>query len=184
MSQVMEQLRTDHVNLSRIFSLLDLQMREFDRAGAPDLELMTDILDYALNYPELCHHPTEDLVYRRLMERDPSSSAVVLDLIEEHRKLTLITRKLADLLRQISLDGEIPRDKLGALGHEYVAVNRRHIEREETTVFPLAEKALGDQDWIEIEAAMSGDDPLFGAETADRYRTLYRSIVELPPEPA
>jgi hemerythrin-like domain-containing protein len=183
MSRVMEQLRTDHVNIARLISLLDLQMGEFDRAGAPDFELMTDILDYALNYPELCHHPTEDLVYQRLMERDPASSAVVLDLLEEHRKLTLITKEFADLLARVVLDGEVPRERLGALGREFVATNRRHIEREETIVFPLAEKALTDQDWAEIDAAISADDPLFGAEVADQFRALYQSIVELPPEP-
>jgi len=183
MSRVMEQLRADHVNMARLLSLFDLQIRVFDQAGAPDFELMTDILDYALNYPELCHHPKEDLVYRRLMERDPASSAVVLDLLEEHRKLTLLTKELDDLLARIALDGELPRERLGALGREYVAVNRRHIEREETIVFPLAEKALRDQDWDEIQAVLSGDDPLFGTEVADQYLALYQSIVKLPPEP-
>ncbi len=181
MSQVMEQLRTDHLNMARLISVLDLEMRTLEGAGAPDFELMLDILDYALNYPELCHHPQEDLVYRRLMERDPVSSEVVEDLLEEHEKLTAITKEFAELLRGITLDGEVPREKLGALGREYVAVHRRHIEREEITVFPLAEKALREEDWVEIDAAISGDDPLFGPEVADRYLALYKSIITLSP---
>lgn len=181
MSQVMAQLRTDHLNMARLISLLDREMRTFEEAGTPDFELMLDILDYTLNYPELCHHPREDLVYRRLMERDPVSREVVEDLLEEHNKLTLITKELIELLRGITLDGEVPREKLGALGREYVAIHRRHIEREEITVFPLAEKALKEEDWVEIDAAISGDDPLFGPELADQYLALYKSITTLPP---
>ena len=181
MSQVMEQLRTDHLNIARLIDLLDIEMRTFEGAGAPDFELMLDILDYNLNYPELCHHPKEDLVFRRLMERDPVSSKVVEDLIEEHKKLTVMTKELAELLRRITLDGEVPREKLGALGREYVAFNRRHIEREDIAVFPLAEKALREHDWVEIDAAISADDPLFGPEVADQYLALYKSITTLPP---
>ncbi len=181
MSQVMEQLRTDHLNMARLISVLDLEMRTLEGAGTPDFELMLEILDYALNYPELCHHPKEDLVYRKLMERDPVSSEVVQDLLEEHKKLTMMTKEFAELLRGITLDGEVPREKLGALGREYMALNRRHIEREEITVFPLAEKALKDEDWVEIDAAISGDDPLFGGEIAAQYLALYNSITALPP---
>ena len=75
----------------------------------------------------------------------------------------------------------MPREKLGALGHEDVAINRRHIERQDITVFPLAEKALREEDWVEIDAAISGDDPLFGPEVADQYLALYKRIVALPP---
>ncbi len=181
MSQVMEQLRTDHLNMARLISVLDMEMRTFEGAGAPDYGLMLDILDYHLSYPELCHHPKEDLVYRRLMERDPVSSEIVEDLLEEHKKLGVMAKEFAELLRRITLDGEVPREKLGALGREYVAIHRRHIEREEITVFPLAEKALKEQDWVEIDAAISGDDPLFGPEVADHYRALYDSITALPP---
>ncbi len=181
MSQVMEQLRTDHLNMARLISLLDMEMRTFEEAGAPDYELMLDILDYHMSYPELCHHPKEDLVYRRLMERDPASSEVVEELLEEHKKLTVMTKEFAELLRGITLDGEVPRERLGALGREYVALNRRHIEREETIVFPLAEKVLREQDWVEIDDAISGNDPLFGAEIADQYLALYNSITALTP---
>ncbi len=181
MSQVIEQLRTDHLNMARLISLLDPEMRTLEGAGTPDFELMLNIMDYNLNYPELCHHPKEDLVYRRLMERDPVSSEVVEDLLEEHKKLTVMAKEFAELLRRITLDGEVPREKLGALGREYVAIHRRHIEREEITVFPLAEKALREEDWVEIAAAISGDDPLFGAEVADQFLALYQSIVMLPP---
>jgi len=60
-------LRLEH---NRFDDLLDLIEDQLDHADLPDRELLRNIVDYFSGYPERCHHPVEDLVYRKLRARN------------------------------------------------------------------------------------------------------------------
>ena len=80
MPRAIAQLQLDHRNMTR---LLDLLRRELDayRAGqALDVDLLGSIMEYSLHYPDLCHHPLENLIYEKLVQRDPAAGAKVGDL--------------------------------------------------------------------------------------------------------
>ncbi len=54
------------------------------------------------------------------------------------------------------------------------------MEMEETAFFPAALKALGPEDWAEIDAQVSDpDDPLFGAKVEKRFAALRQEILDL-----
>ncbi len=180
MPRVLRQLRNDHVNMAKLLDLLDSQVRLFDEGGAPDYDLILDIMDYTMNYPDRCHHPIEDLVFRKLMARNPASRPVVEELLEEHAALARRTKQFAEALERVVLDAELPREEIAKLARDYVAVNRRHMEREERTVLPLVRETLEDDDWAEIEAALRGEDPLFGERVHQQYLALHQAIVGTP----
>ncbi len=51
---------------------------------------------------------------------------------------------------------------------------------EETAFFPAAPKALGPEDWAEIDAQVSDrEDPLFGAKVERRFAALREGILDL-----
>jgi hypothetical protein len=55
---------------------------------------------------------------------------------------------------------------------------------EEDVVLPLAERALTEADWREIDAAFrANDDPLFGPRPAEEFRKLFQLILNLAPPP-
>lgn len=177
MAKVLDDLRRDHVNMGKLLDLLEAQLRRLEEAGAPDLDLMLDILDYARDYPDLCHHPKEDLVYRRLMERAPETRAAVEELLSEHEVMVRGTKDIADTLNSLLLDAEVPRAGVVERLRDYIALNRRHIDKEEADMFRRAEAALSDADWNEIDAAIAADDPLFGGAAREKYRALRHNIV-------
>lgn len=183
MSRVMRQLRRDHVNMTRLLGLLDMQLLVFDDGGAPDYHLMLDIMDYTMNYPDQCHHPKEDLVFRKLMERDANLRPLLEELLEEHVTLAEMTRAFAEALGKVVLDAELRRERVAKLARDYITATRLHMEREETIVFPRALDILGDEDWDEIDAEITADDPLFGTEVEARYLALHQSIISAPPPP-
>ena len=169
--------------MEQLLGLLEAQVRRLEDAGAPDYDLMLDIMDYAMNYPQRCHHPKEDLVFKKLMERDSSSRPLVEDLLQEHETIAESTVETYEALRNIVLGVEVPRHRAVASVRDFITLNRRHIDKEETKVFPLALKSLKDEDWTKIDAAISADDPLFGKTVQKQYRALRKSIVETSPEP-
>lgn len=183
MPRVIEDLRREHSNIARLLDLLERQVELLESAGAPDYSLMLEIMEYTLNYPDLYHHPKEDLVFRKLIERDANAAAAARELIEEHEALGRATREFADTLRNVSLDAEVPRAHVIARAREYIDLNRRHMEKEETNVFPLALQSLEAGDWAEIEAARApGEDPLFGGALERQYDALRESIFGQAPE--
>ena len=136
MARVLQQLLRDHANMAKLLDLLDAQLLLFDAGGSPDYNLIMDIMDYTSNFLDRCHHPTEDLVFRRLMRRDPGSRQVVETLLQDHQALAQLTYQIAEALTTVVLDADMPREQIAHLAWEYVDVNRRHMEKEEATVLP------------------------------------------------
>lgn len=183
--RMIQGLRRDHANLARLLDLLEREMDVFDRAGRPNYEIVEAILAYCRNYPDECHHPKEDAVLAKLRMRDADGAATVGDLEGEHRELAALTRRLAESVDQVLMEAEMPRDWLTEVGRRFVTAYRRHMEREETTFFPAAARALAAQDWAEIaERMVDPEDPLFGVKTAERFEALRRDIQSLASEQA
>ena len=57
MVKILDDLRQDHRNLSWLWDLLGRELNIFKEGGRPDYDLVEAILDYCINYPDLCHHP-------------------------------------------------------------------------------------------------------------------------------
>ena len=64
-------LRLEHGNLSKLLGLIENQVAAADAGMPMDEQLLSLASEYFYDYPDRCHHPKEDLVYRRLGERDP-----------------------------------------------------------------------------------------------------------------
>jgi len=177
--RIIDQLQIDHRNMRQLLRILEKEMTVYSDGGIPDFDLMQEILDYTLHYPDMIHHPREDLLFRRLLIRDPASKAAVGDLIEEHGKLAELTRRFAAALHNAAHDAELPREWFERLAGNYIAATRQHMATEETTFFPRALAALQDSDMAELDVLTSPvDDPLFGGSIEKRYLDLHRRIAD------
>ena len=177
-------LREEHGKMTKLLDILEREIKGFNEGGSPDYDLVTSILDYCLNYPELCHHPNEDLLYRKLRARDRRAAEEIGDLEEEHAVLTGMTRQFAATVRNVLTDAELPHGWVAQLdwdvrmAQEFVDFNRRHIEMEENRLFPAAARSLTLTDWIEINAAVADNvNALAGAQAWSHYQTLHEEIL-------
>ena len=178
MSEVIETLRRDHLNLAELLGMLEDQMSVFDEGGRPDYELLAGIVDYCLNYPDLHHHPMEDCVLAKLHEAAPEAAAKVGDLVARHKELGELTRRLSASLQQILNEAEVDRTAVVKLSKDFIEAYRSHINSEELYFFPAAEIALSDADWEAVACSIANlDDPLFGTEVAEEYRQLHETIM-------
>lgn len=179
MSQVIAQLREDHANIARILDLLAREVIAFNQGRAPDYYLVELILDYILGYPQLVHHPKEDLLFERLQSRAPDAAADVGDLKREHAELATLTRRFSAAVGNILHDAELPREWFVDVANDFLTFMRRHMQMEEVTFYPAALRALSDEDWRQIDAVIEAPaDPLFGGKVDARYRVLYDEILE------
>ena len=168
---------TEHVNFAALLDLLELHLDRFHRGEPPDYELMLDIMFYMTHYPDVLHHPKEDLAFARIAERDASTRAVVDGLAEQHAHLKRDGNALVVALDDIVNGSITSRDHVEAPGRAYIAAFRRHMEKEEAHIIPLAAKLLDGEDWAIIDATILRlEDPVFGKTLDQRYAALRRQI--------
>lgn len=67
MSNLVEQIHQDHVNVSKVLDLIEAEVGRARDEQAPDLELLEDAMRYMVNYSDLIHHPKEDSMFARLV---------------------------------------------------------------------------------------------------------------------
>ena len=179
MVEVISALRREHRDMAKLLNALERQLAAFDRGDRPDYEIVQAVIDYCLTYPDLSHHPREDLVFERLRARDPETAESIGNLQAEHEALAERTRRFAAAVSDVLLEAEMPRDALHKVAWDFLNYYRKHISMEETRFFPAALEALKPEDWraIESEADKRGD-PLFGEEPEEHFKALRRNILD------
>ena len=178
MAETIRLLQEDHKNLAKLLKVLERQIAHFEDGGEVDFDIVRGALDYCLNYPDLCHHPKEDLVFQHLLARDPRAADMIGDLEADHRGLAEATRKMAAAVHQLIEGGGRPEAWFGDTARTFLDAYWRHMEMEETTFFPIALQELTDADWAEIDAAVTEmTDPLFSGRVEERYKVLRNEVL-------
>lgn len=127
------------------------------------------------HYPDLFHHPKEDLVFEKVKKIDASARFVVNELMGQHVVLRESGAKLLENLEAVMAGAMLARVSVEAPGQTYIAYFRQHMHQEESQIFPLAAKRLSDADWSAVNAAAAfAVDPLFGQSVHERYLALHR----------
>lgn len=176
--EVMESLRREHVAMTKLLDAFERQLNEVERGGQPDYDIVVGVVDYCLAYPDLYHHPKEDLVFERLKQRDAELAEAAGDLLAEHETLGALTRQLGDAVRKILLEAEMPRDVVLKLAWDFLGHYRRHIAMEDARFFPAALEVLTPEDWDDIaEEVAERADPLFSQAPEQRFLALRDEIL-------
>jgi len=180
---IIERLSQEHRNIERLLAILERELEVFDRGDRPDYEVIRAIISYFEVYPEVYHHPQEDLVIAKLRTRDPVAAAKVGDLAREHKKGADRLRRVAHAVENVLADAEVLRQDVDAIVREFIVHERHHMMMEDRDFFPAALKALKPEDWTEIAFAVTGHkDPLFSDVIEERFDALRAHILRLEQE--
>lgn len=176
---LMTRLGQDHVRLNRLLNLFDELLNRFHDGAEPDYDLMHEMLEYMDSYADQVHHPTEDLIFQRLLDQDAEQREVFEVLMRQHVGLTHISKRFRQSLDGIMHEEVLLREDVEADGRELVSTMRAHLIMEETDAFPIALELLSEADWAAIEAiAPAAEDPVFANPDPVRFRALYRHLTE------
>src|SRR5208282_6147013 len=87
MHDILQVLRQEHKNITNLINTLEWQVAEFERGNPPDFDVIQATVDYFLGFLDLYHHPKEDLMFTKLLERDAEIVKVIGDLSRAHEEL-------------------------------------------------------------------------------------------------
>ena len=180
---IIDFLRQEHRNIEKLLLVLEKELSVFDRAERPNYEIIWAIISYFEVYPDACHHPQEDAVFKKLQARDPAAAANIGDLAAEHRSGTECLRQVKQAVESVLMDRDVQRHSVDDIIRDFIVDQRRHIAMEERDFFPAAEKALQPQDWAEIASTLTDQkNPLFSEIVEVRFDAVRRYILQLEEE--
>ncbi len=177
MSPLLDRLNLDHRNLARVLTLLDRLLDRFHNGNEPDFKLMCELLDYMESYADEIHHPTEDLIFKRLIESTGESPMVLGLLMNQHQQIPQINRRFRSSLDGIVHGDVLLRAEVEAQGRELVRSMWNHMTIEDTQAFPLAQERLSAADWEDLDRiSPKANDPVFGAPDRARFRAVFAEL--------
>jgi hemerythrin-like domain-containing protein len=177
---IIDRLCREHRNIEMLLAVLERELEVFARGDRPDYEVVRAVISYFELYPEVYHHPQEDLVFAKLKFRDPAAAAKVGNLALEHQKGAERLRRVAQAIDSVLADREVLRQNVDNIVRDFIDHERRHIVMEDRDFFPAALKALEPQDWTEIASAMTSyEDPLFSEAAEETFDALRTRIMQL-----
>lgn len=181
MHPMLERLQQDHVNYSRLMNLLDRQVKHLEHGERTDMLVMRDIMRYMMNYPDVFHHPYEELLFRQMQNKNlPDEAAeTIQSLHREHVQLAELSEELDESLEAAVSGSIVSREKLINDANAYLNLMREHVRTEERVVFPLIDQTLSTAEWVLLESRGGKvEDPLFGPVIAEEYRRLYDGVLD------
>lgn len=168
--RIISDLRREHRYLTRLFSVLEEQMAIFNNGESPDYDLVSQIVEFLLDFPSRCHHPKEDVLFRILADTTPSLPPGLTDLSLEHEELAKLSSRFSDMLGSVLDEASVSREAVMKELENYTSYQRRHMQMEETIFFPALESGLKPADWDKLaERVNNRDDPVFGSEAAENF---------------
>ena len=173
MPEAVDALRAEHGNMARALDLLERQIALIEAAVEPDYDLIGQIIDYFRRFPDLYHHPKEELILAHLKARAPDEAKRIGDLESEHEGCSRYLRDFARTMVKVLLGAEIPRGEIIRVTREFIVNERAHMRGEEEVFFPTVLEHLTEEDWRAIdEKARRFKDPLLDADSPFHFELL------------
>ncbi len=154
MQDLVQKLHRDHTRLAQVLFQLDQDLAECHQCDHCELHMLArfrDALSYIQEYPLHWHHPVEEAIYERLLQKNIPEWQIIERTQRQHESMEEETRKLIDDFQTLLNEGMGPPASLLHETAELIARQLDHQHRENTEVFPLIEKYLNTREWQEIE---------------------------------
>ena len=177
MNVLLNRLAEDHRRLTRLMNMMEGLLDQFHAGEEPNYALLCELMEYIVDFADQVHHPSEDLIFRRVIEQSGQDADLPHTLIHQHEVLSQLNRRFQTSVEGIVNEAVLRRDEVEEQGRELIRFQREHMRLEDEAGFPLALAALSDADWAALEAqAPQVEDPVFGHADRERFRTLYLQL--------
>jgi len=177
--EVMQCLFDEHRHFKGLLDVMAERAGRKAELRVGDYCLLHDVVSYLHDYPDQIHHPTEDRVFTRLLERDDTHAPEVETLRSDHQNIVAETEALlAQLADAIDNPNKANEKNVRKVCGAFAAHQLEHMMFENEVLFPAAIDHLQPDDWQDIEAYFAAvDDPLFGKVVGKQHRFLYEYLV-------
>lgn len=186
MAKTLNIIRDEHRSISAILHGMEyLVDRVRTRKAKIDPRVFSAMIYYLDTFSERMHHPKEDrYLFKAMRSRGGEAAAVVADLEKEHAAGGEALKRLEQSLVRYEEGGDKEFPAFAEAVAKFVHGYRDHMQKEESVVFPLAQRILSTADWQAIDRAFEENrDPLAAQRDSRDFEKLFDRIVNLAPPP-
>ena len=153
--EAIDLLKEEHRIIEFVLGALDRAVAAMKHAGGPEPHFFIETASFIRNFTDLQHHRKEEEALFKMMVASGlgDNDELLAAMIREHGQSRILIREMLTAAdRLVSGDG-VARQDLQESVHGITTLARRHIETENTIVFPLAERIIPQSRRGEIVAA-------------------------------
>jgi len=186
MAKTLNIIRDEHRSIGAILHGMEyLVERVRTRKAKIDPRVFSAMIYYLDTFSERMHHPKEDrYLFKAMRSRGGEAAAVVADLEREHAAGGEALKRLEQRLVRYEEGGDKEFPAFAEAVAKFVREYRDHMQKEESVVFPLAQRILSTDDWQAIDRAFEENrDPLAAQRDSRDFEKLFDRIVNLAPPP-
>jgi hemerythrin-like domain-containing protein len=176
-SQVLDELKTDHRNLAVLLGMLDREVARLKSREDPDYELLHDIMQYMTGYPDAVHHKKEDWIYACMAAVRPAMKRDLARIEHDHAEISNCGNKLLSDIQAIESGTVMRRFDVVEDARRYLTRQRDHMRWEDEKLFPLIDSLKSELDLSEVPSHVgTTPDPVFGPSVENAFRRLFEAI--------
>lgn len=177
MYHVVDQIRYDHISMSRILFLTERELARLKSGEDADFGLMLDCMRYMKDYAEAVHHPKEDAVMDCIYGRSPDLDVVIDEIKLQHRSMNEKSTAFLDIIRSAAMEQFEEKSNILALGQDYIRGQRSHMRLEEERLLRKSKELLSRSEVKEINQRYSEySDPQIEDNFEEEYTRLYQTL--------
>jgi hemerythrin-like domain-containing protein len=161
MHSIIQQLEKDHSYMLKLIQQLKQQSSALSGLSKEkvDIDILLEIINYIKDFPEHFHHPIEEKLFGLLSNKTLSFKdyGLITKAIDEHVLLDALTElmeiKISDFITGINSS----KSDLLQIIDKFSRQQMNHIAYEQSHIFPLCEKYLNQEDWLQVEQSATFD---------------------------
>ncbi len=141
-------LRYEHSLILKALTALEGRLARLETGATAGGVFFENAVEFLRAFADRCHHgKEEDILFTMMVEEldYPRDGGPVAVLTTEHRKGREFLRGIGEAAAALDADPAAAKT-IVENGRGYIRLLRAHIDREDTTVFPMVEQFLDDAD--------------------------------------
>jgi hemerythrin-like domain-containing protein len=174
-SKAIDILMAEHRIIERVLGSLESFGVAVEGGLAVERSLVSDYAGFFRGFADRYHHgKEEDILFQRMIERGlPTESGPLAVMLHEHEQGRARVAVLGRVGQGEGAVAAAERQALLTSGHEFIALLRQHILKEDRILYPMAARLLTGPEFDAMETAFEAfERRLAGDGTADRLRAL------------
>ena len=141
-----EVLMNEHRAVERVLKVLERSANQVDAGEAVPASIFEDSLDFLRNFADKCHHGKEETALFPAMEKVgiPMEQGPIAVMLAEHEQGRSYIKTMGEALEGYKRGDPAARARLAESARRYAALLTQHIKKEDTVLFPMADRLLSD----------------------------------------
>jgi hemerythrin-like domain-containing protein len=176
MSKAIADLMNEHEAILSAIQILERMIAAMEKATSVDIKDIHDFIGFLKEFADKCHHGKEEgLLFPAMVGAGvPDRDGPIGVMLAEHAQGRKLIRDMEE-----SISTGVDRAKLAQAAGGYASLLRNHIQKENTVLFPMAERVLTETQLVKLyEGFEEHEEKVIGQGRHEELHAMLKSLAE------